>query len=133
MVLTTGDLLGYTMLNDAETFNALLSDAKIFRSAVAARRVWKLEHASVPGTRNRHYSPPAGAPDGARFDYLNNGHRAGFELSWPQGRVIGRIVLPERPMDRFSPAARGRIASFLATAAQAQAQRIDHVLAGTGT
>lgn len=171
MVLTTGDLMGYTMRSDnPETLGQqlpprrtprygeiarmvranwlasehsivispdgkvqLLSDANIFRSAVAARRIWTLEGVRPPGTRERHYPAPAEAPNGARLDYVNDGHYAGFELSWPQGRVIGFTAVYARPADRFSRAASARIGAFLATAAQAQAQRIDHVLSGAGT
>jgi hypothetical protein len=171
MVLTTGDLLGYTMRSDSpETFSdqlppkrmphygkikrmvraswlasehsivisadgtvQLFSDANIFRSAVAAKRIWQLQGVRVPGTRERRYPAPADAPNGARLDYVNDGRRAGFELSWPQGRVVGLTIVFAHPTDRFSRAASRRIGSFLATAAQAQAQRIDHVLAGAGT
>jgi hypothetical protein len=171
MVLTTGDLMGYTMRSDSpETLSEqlpsrrtphygqiermvranwlasehsivispngkvqLFSDANIFRSAVAARRIWKLEGVRVPGTRERRYPAPAEAPNGARLDYMNDGHHAGFELSWPQGRVIGFTIVYARPADRFSRTAAARVGAFLATAAQAQAQRIDHVLSGAGT
>jgi hypothetical protein len=169
MVLTTGDLLGYTMRSDgAENFTdqlppkriphygaikrmvraswlasehsivisadgrlQLFSDANIFRSAVAAKRIWKLERVPVPGTRDRHFPAPADAPNRARLDYVNDGHRAGFELSWPQGRVIGLTIVFAHPTDRFDQVAVRRIASFLATAARAQSARIDNALAGT--
>ena len=102
----------------------LLSDANLFRSEAAMRRIWHLERIRVPGVRVKEYRPPAGSPAGSRLVYSNDGSHAGFQFSWPQGRVIGVTLLFARPTDRFTPLGIRRISTLLATAATAQARRI---------
>lgn len=109
----------------------LLSDANLFRSAAATRRIWKLERIRIPGVRVKEYRPPAGSPVGSRLVYSNDGSHAGFELSWPQGRVIGVTLLFARPTDRFTPLGIRRISTLLSTAATAQARRIADTEAGS--
>lgn len=106
---------------------AFISGANLFRSESAMRRVWKIESVNVPGVRTKVYPAPAGAPPGARLVYSNDGTHAAFQLTWPQGRVIGATFIGARPDDRFGKLAISRISSFLATAASAQARRIGDV------
>ncbi len=111
----------------------LFSDANLFRSGAAMRQVWRLFRIRPAGTRVKHYRPPAGSPAGARLVYSNDGTHAGFELSWPQGRVIGLTLLFAHPTDKFTPLGIRRISALLSAAAKAQARRIASVEAGGST
>jgi hypothetical protein len=106
---------------------AFISSANLFRSESAMRRVWKIEGRKIPGIRRKVYPAPAGSPPGTRLVYSNDGTHAAFQLTWPQGRVIGVTFIGARPTDRFGKLAISRISSFLATAASAQARRIGDV------
>jgi hypothetical protein len=111
----------------------LFSDANLFRSESAMRQMWKLDATRIPGIRVKLYRPPAGSPAGSRLLYSNDGTHAGFELQWPQGRVIGLTLLFARPTDKFTPVGIRRISSLLSTAAAAQARRIANVEADAYT
>lgn len=102
----------------------LFSDANLFRSEAAMRRIWKLESIRTPGVHVKTYRRPIGSPAGSRLIYSNDGTHAGFELLWPQGRVIGVTLLFAHPTDRFTAAGVRTIATLLSTAATVQAQRI---------
>ena len=106
---------------------AFISSANLFRSKSAMRQVWKIEAIKIPGVRRKRYPAPAGAPPGSRLVYSNDGTHANFQLTWPQGRVIGVTFIGARPSDRFGKLAMSRISSFLAMAASAQARRIGDV------
>jgi hypothetical protein len=106
---------------------AFISGANLFRSTSAMRRVWKIDALKIPGIRRKRYPAPAGSPPGSRLVYSNDGTQAAFQLTWPQGRVIGVTFIGARPNDRFGKLAVSRISSFLATAATAQARRIGDV------
>jgi hypothetical protein len=108
----------------------LLSDANLFRSESAMRQVWGLERTPVPGIHTKSYRPSPGAPAGSRLVYTDDGKKAGFELTWPQGRVIGLTLIFAHPGEKFTPLNIRRISSFLAAAAKAQARRIANVEAG---
>jgi hypothetical protein len=107
----------------------LISDANVFKSAAAVRQVWTLEQLPIPGTVFRKLRVPAGAPTGALFVYVREGPHAAFEIGWPQGRVIGYTILFAHPTDKFTAVGIKRIATLLANASTAQAQRIDRAAA----
>ncbi len=108
----------------------LLSDANLFKSAGAARQVWKLEQTPIPGTVFRKLRVPAGAPGGALFVYEREGAHAGFEIGWLQGRVIAYTILFAHPTDRFTAVGIRRIGTLLANASAAESRRIDREAAG---
>jgi hypothetical protein len=108
----------------------VFSDANLFRAAPAARRIWALELAKVPGTVTRFLKVPAAAPAGARFAYQRQGSHAGFQVGWRQGPVIGIAIIFVSPKAHISRPAERRIAALLGTAAHLQAQRIAAVESG---
>lgn len=120
----------HSVVVSADGHVQLFSDANLFRSEAAMRRMWKLDRTPIPGVHVKYYRPPAGSPAGARLLYSNDGTRAGFELAWPQGRVIGLTLLFAHPTDKFTSLGIRRISSLLSAAAKAQARRIGSVEAG---
>jgi hypothetical protein len=105
------------------------SDANLFARPAAARRILRLElQEPQPGARTRTLAPPAGAPAGAAYTRLRKGARTEYELVWPEGPVIGLLVV-RLPAGGTAPAAPA-IAATLARAARAQAVRIANVLSG---
>jgi hypothetical protein len=107
----------------------LLSDANLFKSAAAVRKVWKLEQTPIPGTVFRKLHVPAGAPNAALFVYVRQGTHAAFQIGWPQGRAIGYTILFAHGSDKFTAVGIQRIATLLANAANAQSQRVDDAAA----
>jgi len=112
----------------------LFSDANLFRSESAMREVWKLERKPIPGIHTKDYRPSPGAPAGSRLVWTDDGKKAGFELTWPQGQVIGLTLIFGHPGEKFTPLNIRRISSFLSAAAKAQARLIANAeAAGLGS
>jgi hypothetical protein len=106
----------------------IFSDANLFSGLPAARRIFTLELAPVPGIDSRSLPLPPGAPAGAVFDSLRKGGRTEYELSWREGPVIGLLVAQVRA-GTVGPGADPRaIGATLARAAGAQSRRIADAL-----
>jgi len=118
------------VIRSADGKAPVISDANLFKSAAAAARIWTLEQSPTPGVRMKQLPTPAGSPNGASYDYENNGKLAGFTLGWRRGPVIAYVFLGAHPGETFSPLVLRRVAAFLARAARAQDHRIASVQAG---
>jgi hypothetical protein len=110
---------------------ALFSDANLFKTATAAKRIWRLELAPQPGVQQRVFKTPAGAPAGARLAYLRKGRRAFIQIGWRQGRVIGIALIGAKPHQKFSRIGVRRVTAFMARAASAEAKRITNAARST--
>lgn len=113
-----------TLVASVRTAPAVFSDANLFKSASATRRILALEFARVPGVSTRYLAVPPGAPAGARYYHYRQGTRAFFELSWQEGPVLGLVLTPESPGAHLSAGALTRIADTLGRAAKAESIRI---------
>lgn len=105
----------------------VFSDANLFRSSVAAARMDRLERQAQPGTHERFLPAAAGGPAGGLLVFARGGKLSAYTLSWVQGPVIAYVRIYGHPHETVSRAGERRIATFLATAANAQAVRIAHV------
>jgi hypothetical protein len=112
----------------------LISDANLFKSASAAKRIWQLEQLPPPGTRLRRLPKPAGLPQGSDFFFLSDGHHGEVRVDWREGNVIAYVALGAHPNQKFTRIGMRRIATFLATAARAEYRRVQSVQdGGSGT
>jgi hypothetical protein len=98
----------------------VFSDANLFKSAGALRRIWVLESAAVPGVQTQDFAPPPGAPDGANYAYVVDSGGAAYQISWREGRVLGIVAVTVPPHSRLSAGARAKIATTLGQAAKAE-------------
>jgi hypothetical protein len=102
----------------------VFSDANLFRSPAAMRRIWALEGAPLPGDGSHDLAPPAGTPAGTRYEYVKTTTRAFYQLSWPEGPVFG-ILIAFVPLHAHPSAlAQAGIAATLTQAAKAESIRI---------
>jgi hypothetical protein len=108
----------------------VFSDANLFKSTGALRRIWVLESEPVPGVQTRNLAPPAGAPAGALYTYVVGSGRASYQISWPEGPVLGIVAVPVSAGAHLSAAERSKIATILGLAAQAEFLRIGRVVRG---
>jgi hypothetical protein len=113
-----------TLVSSAKGAPAVFSDANLFKSAEALRRIWVLEGGRVSGIRQHDLAPPAGAPAGTRYSYRTDGTRASYQLSWPEGRVFGIVAVGVSPDAHLSARAQARITATLGRAAKAESVRI---------
>jgi len=113
-----------TLVASAKADPAVFSDANLFRSAAALRRIWVLENARVPGIQRRDFAPPPGAPDGAEYEHIVDSGGAAYEISWTEGPALGIVVVTVSPQAHLSAAALARIAATLGQAAKAESIRI---------
>jgi hypothetical protein len=111
----------------------LLSDANLFKSASAAKRIWQLEQLPPPGTRLRRLPKPAGLPQGSDFFFLSNGHHGEVRVDWREGNVIAYVALGAHSNQKFTRIGMRRIATFLATAARAEYRRVQSAQGWSGT
>jgi hypothetical protein len=106
----------------------IFSDANLFAGVAAARRIFVLELAPVPGIVSRSLPLPPGAPAGAAFDSLRKGGRTEYELSWREGPVISLLIAQVRA-GTVGPGADPRaIGATLVRASAAQSRRIADAL-----
>jgi hypothetical protein len=108
----------------------LISDANLFKSASAAKRIWQLEQLPPPGTRLRRLPEPAGLPQGSEFFFLSDGQHGEVRVDWREGNVIAYVALGAHPNQKFTRIGMRRIATFLATAARAEFRRVQSVQGG---
>ena len=108
--------LGATAKADPVVF----SDANLFKSAAALRRIWVLENAPVPGIKSQEFAPPPGAPDGAHYAYVVDSGGAAYQISWTEGRVLGIVAVTVSPQAHLSAGALTKIAVTLDKAAKAE-------------
>jgi hypothetical protein len=120
----------HSVLVSADHRTIIFSDANLFRAAPAARRLWALELAKVPGAVTRRLRVPTGAPAGSRLTYERQGAHAGFQIAWRQGPVVGLAIIFVSPKAQISGLTERRFAAVLGKAAHAQAQRIAAVESG---
>jgi hypothetical protein len=113
-----------TLVSSAKGAPAVFSDANLFKSATALRRIWVLESARVPGIQRHDLAPPAGSPDGALYGYFSGAAGASYQLSWPEGPAFGIVVVQVSPHVHLSARARAKIAATLGQAAKAESVRI---------
>lgn len=113
-----------TLAASAKADPPVFSDANLFKSVAALRRIWVLESAPVPGVQRHELAPPAGAPDGAFYAYFVGAGGASFQLSWPEGPAFGIVVVQVSSRGHLSARARARIATTLGRAASAESVRI---------
>jgi hypothetical protein len=106
----------------------IFSDANLFAGVPAARRIFALELARVPGIDSRHLPLPPGAPAGAAYASLRKGGRTEYELSWREGPVIGLLVAEVRAGVLGPEADPRTIGATLVHAAAAQSRRIADAL-----
>ena len=102
----------------------VFSDANLFKSAAALRRIWVLESARVRGIQRHDLAPPAGSPDGALYGYFVGTAGASYQLSWPEGPAFGIVLVQVSPHAHLSARARAKIAATLGQAAKAESVRI---------
>jgi hypothetical protein len=105
----------------------IYSDANLFRSSAIAAHIDKLERRPTPGLNNRFLSPPADAPPGAHLFFARRKTLSAYTLVWAQGSVMAYVTIYGHPHWTFTQAIELRVATLLATAANAQAARIAHV------
>ncbi len=105
----------------------IFSDANLFAGVPAARRIFALELAPVPGIESRTLPLPPGAPAGAAYTSLTKNSRTEFELSWREGRVIGLLIAQVRAATART-ADPPAIATTLVRAAAVQSRRIADAL-----
>jgi hypothetical protein len=113
-----------TLVSSAKGDPAVFSDANLFKSAAALRRIWVLEGARVPGIQRHDLAPPAGAPSGALYAYFVGAAGASYQLSWPEGPAFGIVVVQVSPHAHLSARTRAKIAMTLGQAAKAESVRI---------
>jgi hypothetical protein len=113
-----------TLVASAKADPPVFSDANLFRSVAALRRIWVLESAPVPGVERHELAPPAGAPDGAFYAYFVGAGGASYQLSWPEGPAFGIVVVQVPSRGHLSARVRARIATTLGRAARAESVRI---------
>jgi hypothetical protein len=106
----------------------IFSDANLFAGVAAARRIFVLELAPVPGIESRSLPLPPGAPAGAAYTSLIKGGRTEYELSWREGPVIGLLIAQVRSGTAAPAADPPAIAATLVRAAGAQSRRIADAL-----
>jgi hypothetical protein len=106
----------------------VFSDANLFRDAAAARRIWTLEGAPVPGLAIHRLAQPAGAPPGARYGQLRKGTRSEFEIAWVEGPVIAIDVIAVASSPAPPPRFVAQIGAILGRAARVQEGRITRAL-----
>ena len=111
----------------------VISDANLFKSVTAATRIWQLEQLPPPGTRLRRLPKPPGLPQGSEFFFLSDGQHGEVRVDWREGNVIAYVALGAHPNQKFSRIGMRRIATFLATAARAEARRVQSVQGWSGT
>lgn len=113
-----------TLVSAIKGAPVVFSDANLFRSPAAMRRIWVLEGAPVPGDGSHDLASPAGTPAGTRYEYVKTKTRAFYQLSWPEGPVFGILVAFVPLHSHPSALAQARIAGTLTAAAKAESIRI---------
>ena len=113
-----------TLVSSAKGDPTVFSDANLFKSAAALRRIWVLESARVRGIQRHDLAPPAGSPDGALYGYFAGAAGASYQLSWPEGPAFGIVLVQVSPHAHLSARALARIAATLGRAAKAESVRI---------
>jgi hypothetical protein len=113
-----------TLVSSAKGAPTVFSDANLFKTAAALRRIWVLEGARVPGIQRHDLAPPAGSPKGALYGYFVGTAGASYQLSWPEGPAFGIVLVQVSPHAHLSARTRGKIATTLGRAAKAESVRI---------
>jgi hypothetical protein len=113
-----------TLVGPAKAAPTVFSDANLFKSASALRRIWVLESGRVPGIQRHDLAVPPGAPEDALYAYFVGAGGASYQLSWPEGPAFGIVVVRVSARAHLSARARAKIASTLGRAARVESVRI---------